>query len=209
MADITDVYAWMSPDGKNVNLVMDVSPGDDGTHAFGPQFQYVFHVTSTPGYGMPGTTRNVLCTFASKSSGQCWILDSSGTTIDYLSGDPSQASGIFSLSDKMHLFAGRRSDPFFFNLGGFKTAVATVEGAAGGLTFNTAGCPVIDAATAGTLRTQLTTAPASMVGPCPAGQADCFKNFNVMAIILQINKGELNVGSNTLLSVWGSTNMTP
>lgn len=206
MADITDVYAWMSSDGSKVNLAMDVSPADDGSHHFGPSTLYVFHVTSRPGFGMAGSTQNVVCKFASDTSAQCWVVNGS-TVVDYVSGDPSATVGVSNPTGKMKMFAGRRSDPFFFNLGGFKTTVATVEAAAAGITFNPAGCPVIDATTANTLRTQLVTPPATQVGPCPAAQADCFANFNVMSIVLQIDKTELNGGTNTLLSVWGSTNM--
>ena len=206
MADITDVYAWMSTDGSKVNLVMDVSPADDGTHHFGPSTLYVFHVTSRPGFLMSGTTQNVICKFASDTSVECWVANGS-TTVDYVTGDPSVATGLANASGKIKMFAGRRSDPFFFNLGGFKTAVMTVEGAAAGITFNPAGCPVIDAATANVLRTQLVTPPAAQVGPCMAAQGDCFATFNVNSIVMQIDKTDLNVGSNTLLSVWGSTNM--
>ena len=39
MADITDVYSWMT--GANLNLVMDVSPFDDGVRRFDPSVLYV------------------------------------------------------------------------------------------------------------------------------------------------------------------------
>jgi hypothetical protein len=155
---------------------------------------------------MPGTTQNVICKFASDTSVQCWIVNGS-TTVDYVTGNPSATAGVANSTGKMRVFAGRRSDPFFFNLGGFKSAVAAVEGAASGITFNPAGCPVIDVGTATQLRGLLTTAPATQVGPCAASQADCFARFNVMAIVLQVDKTELNASTNTVLSVWGSTNM--
>ncbi len=208
MADITDVYAWMSTDGSKVNLIMDVSAADDGTHHFGPSTLYVFHVMSTPGLAMAGTSQEVICKFASDTSGACWLVNGANT-VDYVSGDPSATAGIANASGKMKLFAGRRSDPFFFNLGGFKTAVGAVEqaAAAGGLTFDVAGCPQIDAATAHQLGTLLATPPAQMVGPCVANQLDCFANFNVMSVVLQIDKTELNLNSQSLLAVWGSTNV--
>ena len=68
MADITDVYSWMT--GSNLNLVMDVSPSDDGTRSFGPAVQYVFHVTSKAGLGVGasgGTETQVILRFASSS----------------------------------------------------------------------------------------------------------------------------------------------
>lgn len=211
MADITDVYAWMSSDGSKVNLVMDVSPAEDGTHAFGPSVQYVFHVTSTAAYGTSGTEQDVICTFASNTSVQCWIAKGSpATTVDYVTGDPSATAGIANASGKMKVFAGKRSDPFFFNLAGFKTVVGLVE-AAGQPQTNAAGCPLLPAATAAALRQTLQATQGSAVGPCPENQADCFANFNVMSIVLQIDKTELNLMTgqtlNTILSVWGSTHM--
>src|SRR5262249_23849384 len=123
MADINDVYAWMSTDGTKINLAMTVSPAEDGTHHFGPSVQYVFHVTSHPGatnmmaFGKPGTETNVICTFASDTSAQCWVVGTS--TKDYITGDPSSTTGLTNKCGSMKLFAGKRSDPFFFDLSGF------------------------------------------------------------------------------------------
>lgn len=215
MADIADVYTWMTSDAAKVNLAMTVSPADMGTNAFGPSVQYVWHATSHPGasngvaFGAAGTESRVICTFASNTSAECWVVQ--GTTVkEYVHGDPSTA--MTSTDGKMKVFAGRRSDPFFFNLGGFLTAQFTVEHA-GMLMHDLAGCPTIDPGTAATLRSQLSTAPAAMVGPCAAGEIDCFKNFNVMAIVVQVDKSLLlqSTGSTTdhLLSVWGSTHAKP
>ncbi|MEO6775138.1 MAG: DUF4331 family protein [Kofleriaceae bacterium] len=208
MADITDVYAWMTPDGAKVNLVMDVSPDDAGTNTFGPSVQYVWHVTSHPGatnavaFFAPGTELNVMCTFASNTSAQCWLTKGS-TVVDYVKGDPSTA--MTSADGHMKVFAGRRSDPFFFNEAGFLTARATVESVAGSLMFDNAKCPKVSAGQAALLRTQLVTPPATMVGPCQMGHADCFDTANVMAIVVQVDKASLAQGSDHLLAVWGST----
>src|SRR5262249_47839767 len=89
MADITDLYAWMT--GTNLNLVMDVSPLDDGTRRFGPSVLYVFHVTSKSGLGVGnagGTETKVICRFASNTSVQCWVTNADRTiTKDYVTGD--------------------------------------------------------------------------------------------------------------------------
>ena len=118
-----------------------------------------------------------------------------------------------SADGKMKVFAGRRSDPFFFNFAGFLTAQATVEmaeAAAGGtLPSDAAGCPTINAATAGVLRTQLSTTSTTGAGPCPANQADCFATLNVMAIVVQIDKTLMLQNTDHLLSVWGSTHAKP
>jgi len=220
MADIGDVYAWMSSDGSKVNLAMTVSPADDGSLHFGPSVQYVFHVVDYPGatnadaFAAQGTERKVICTFASDTSAQCWVANGS-TVLDYVTGNPSATTGITSSSGKVKLFAGRRADPFFFNLGGFKTAVGAVEtncgtGACpGALHTNAAGCPdqIPATPTAATLRAALTNPPATAVGPCAMGQIDCFATFNVQAIVLQVDKSLLLASGHHLLSVWGSTHM--
>ena len=226
MADINDVYAWTTSDGAKVNLVMTVSPADDGTHNFSPTFQYVFHVNSYPGmdnvsaFGMSPTETKVICTFASNTSVQCWVV---GTDIkDYVTGDPSNTAGVTSKSGNVKVFAGRRSDPFFFNLAGFLTAQKAIETACGAGTPGTcpgalakdaAGCPnalpnTVVATVAGYLSTtQDGVTPPSTLGPCPANQKDCFANFNVMAIVVQVDKSLLEDSANHLLGVWGSTHM--
>src|SRR5262245_17828538 len=89
MADIADVYTWMT--GANLHLVMDVSPRDDDTNAFGPSVSYVFHVTSKDRVNVPqpgGTETQVICRFETNTSVQCWVV-SAGVTKDYVTGDPS------------------------------------------------------------------------------------------------------------------------
>jgi len=217
MADITDVYAWMSTDGSKVNLIMDVSPGDPGTGSGARHFdntvQYVWHVNSVDMFGSTTPTETkVICTFASDTSIQCWVGNK-----DYVTGDPTSTSGLTSADGKIRVFAGRRSDPFFFNLNGFKDAVKLVETvAAGGLggigSSSPQMCPHLTAQQAGGVRATLQEGSAGSATtnfPCPAGQQDCFKLFDVRAIVLQVDKSLLNSGSNTLLKVWGSTHAAP
>jgi hypothetical protein len=82
-----------------------------------------------------------------------------------------------------------------------------------GLPKNAQGCPILTTAPmggqAGTLQAMLTTPRTPGQGGCPAGQIDCFANFNVNAIVLQVDKSLLNSGTQTLTSVWGSTHATP
>lgn len=219
MADITDVYAWMDPSKTNVNLVMDVSPGDPGggARSFGPSIIYVFHVTSFQAYGAAlgaaGTETKVICKFDSDTSGACWV-----GTKDYVTGDPSNTAGVTSASGKVKLFAGRRSDPFFFNFNGFKDAQAFVIAneptliSAG--TPDAAGCPTNATALAGAAASaraklsegaQLAAGHAPCNGSDTGAQADCFLPLDVHSIVLQIDKSLLNAGTNTVIGVWGST----
>ncbi len=195
LADITDVYSWMT--GSNLNLVMDVSPQDDGTRSFGPAVTYVFHLTSKPGLGVQevgGPETRVILRFESNTSVQCWVTDATGTTMkDYVTGDPSNTTGLTSSLGKVKVFAGRRSDPFFFNQSGFDAAVATLKTTV--LTPDPSGCPMgINDSAALALRNSLST-----------GGPDAFLTKNVMAIVVQIDKSLVNDGTNTTVAVWGST----
>ena len=161
MGDINDVYAWMSADGSKVNLVMTVSPADPGGRSFGPGVQYAFHVTSKVGVaedvvGKPasGVTTNVICTFPAPATAQCWV-SGAAVTKDYVSGDASNTAGTTSSSGKLRLFAGRRSDPFFFNLQGFRAAAAQLNNFRGSVATNGASCPAITTGNAGTVRTTM------------------------------------------------------
>ncbi len=197
MADITDVYAWMS--GSRLNLVMDVSPHDDGMHAFGPAVLYAFHLTSKPRLGLAepgGTETQVICRFDSSTSAQCWVV-SGGAAKDYVIGDPSNAAGVTSATGKVKVFAGRRSDPAFFNLSGFNMAMAGFAPQLAAPNINdAAGCPSgIVEGNFVALRTQLGTPPGS----------DDFAASNVMAIVVQVDPALVNTGNNTVVAVWGST----
>jgi hypothetical protein len=228
MADITDVYAWNDSTATKVNLIMDVSPADptgtgSAARPFGPSILYVFHVTSVAAFGPPpltGTTTNVICKFATDTSAECWVGDKG-----YIKGDPSAAGGITSPDGKIKFFAGRRSDPFFFNFNGLKDTIAQVNlaqmGAAGSSLTNLDspgsaamkdGCPeLLPAANGSALRGLLMEGAQGSNGHFPCNDpnntsADCFINFDVKSIVLQIDKSLLNAGANTVLSVWASTN---
>ena len=210
MADLNDVYAWNTTDATSVNLAMTVSPRDDGTRTFGPNVLYAFHVTSRPGFGMAGVESKVICKFANNTNGECWVVDPANKVIDYVKGDFSGATGRVSASDKLRVFAGQRSDPFFFNFGGFVRAVGAAETTCGGacpgtVPVDAAGCLQTDAATAGGLRTLIGTAPPADIAICKMGEIDCFATKNVMAIVIQVDKSELLSGMDKVVSVWAST----
>lgn len=216
MADITDIYAWMSTDGSKVNLIMDVSPFDPGTGSGARHFdntvQYVWHVNSVADFSSTTPTETkVICTFASDTSIQCWVGDK-----DYVTGDPSSTSGLTSADGKLRVFAGRRSDPFFFNLNGFDDAVKLVKAVeAGGLggigSSSPEMCPHLSAQQAGGVRATLQegSAGSNTNFPCSGSDMDCFKRFDVRAIVVQVDKSLLNSNGNTLVKVWGSTHAAP
>ena len=188
-ADITDVYTWM--DGANAVFVLNVSPAAATTAKFSDKVQYVLHTSSGK---FPAATSNVdiIATFDTAQKIQLWV----GTR--YLTGDASQSAGLASTDGKVKVFAGPRSDPFFFNLLGFRHTVSTVKGAAPSLSFDEAGCPALDGPTSAALVSQLKTAP-------DGGTADdFFKTLNVLSIVVSVDKSLVNAGG-TDIAVSGST----
>lgn len=197
-ADITDVYAWMSDDAENVNLVMNVAPFASGEAAFSDAVTYAFHVNSATGYGADQTETLVICQFYAADGSECWVGD------EYVEGDPGDSAGITSDSGALRVFAGMRNDPFFMEFTGFTATVDTVVSVAGDLTFDAAGCPAVDEATSNALVTQLQSgAPVEGQEELPAA-SDTFAGSNVLSIVLQIDKDLLTAGG-PILGVWGST----
>jgi uncharacterized protein DUF4331 len=191
--DINDVFAWTSSDGTKLNLAMTVFPAATTAAKFSNVAQYVFHTTSSPGYGMAATaTEDILCTFDTAQKISCW---GGG---EYVTGDASGTAGIASSSGKLRVFAGLRDDPFFFNLDGFKETAHLVHGAAGSLTFDPAGCPALDQATSSALVTQLMSKPG---GGAPQ---DFFAGLNALAIVVQIDRALVTRGGTTV-GVYAST----
>jgi hypothetical protein len=227
MADLNDVYAWMTTDAAKVNLALTVSPFDNLVPAaaarhFGPTVLYAFHITSRPGFGMPGM--EIICKFVDDTHGECWVTDPTNKVIDYVTGDLSGPNGRVSDSGKFRVFAGKRSDPFFFNAGGTRKAVtaavttcATLSGGTaicppgspGGTFQDAAGCfKAVNGATANVLREDIKdqlTADDPETACDDTADIDCFAEANVMAIVVQIDKDELVQGTDKQLSVWAST----
>src|SRR6266851_7593742 len=72
-ADITDVFAWMSPDAQRVFLVMDLVRNATTASRFSDSVQYVFHTTSRPSFGAsPSPEVAIICTFNQAQMIQCW-----------------------------------------------------------------------------------------------------------------------------------------
>jgi hypothetical protein len=198
-SDINDVYAWMSSDAQDLNLVMTVQPfaADGATVSAGTQ--YVFHVTSQAMFGAATVEETlVICELASATSAQCWVGDDV-----YLSGDPSAEAGVTDAESRARLFVGQRNDPFFFNLDGFQATVDIVKGAAGSLTFDEAGCPALDAPTSTALVNQL-----QNDDPPDAEVSDDFAGANIVAIVLTLDKTLVTRGG-PILGVWASTHDKP
>jgi len=195
-ADINDVYTWM--DGNNVILAMTVFPFADATAKFSDKVQYVFHTTSGAAFGEKKNPTNVICTFNAAQVASCWV-----GTADYVTGDASAAAGIASKTGKTKVFAGRRADPFFFNLTGFNDAAKFVAENGGTLPPDTSGCPTVNDGTSKTVTDFLKEVTTdTMPG---RASADDFAAASGLAIVVSVDKTLLTTGGSAV-SVWASTN---
>lgn len=199
-ADINDVYAFLPPaelaagGATHVIFAMTVFPAAPADAKFSDTVQYVLHAQSGAGYPTTTSDYNIICQFdtGTPQKASCW-----GGTDEYVTGDASQAGGITSADGKFKVFAGLRADPFFFNIDGFKDAVATVQGVAPFLTFNDAGCPAVDGANSNTLVQKLSHTDGGAA-------VDHFAKLNGLGIVVQIDKTLVTKGG-PVLSAWGST----
>ncbi len=192
-ADITDVFAWMSPDGSKVDLIMDWFPNAPPTSKLAANVLFVFHVNSKASFAASTATETqVICGFDASENLSCWV-----GTADYVTG--AKSTTLTSSSGKVKAFAGIKDDPFFINGAGVGGAIMTVQGAKAALQFDAAGCPTVDAATSMALVTQLRT------GAGGAAPSNVFAGQKIQTIVLEIDKSLLTSGG-PILGVWGSTN---
>jgi hypothetical protein len=203
--DITDLYAWMSPDAAHLYLVMDVYPlADKANSRFSNVAKYAFHLHSAAQYG--GTVKgmeDLICTFDVSQHISCWLVDKfhSDAVLDYVHGDASQPSGLLSTDGRMKVFSGPRDDPFFFNLQGFKDAATFVAVNKGSLMFDMYGCPKLDKATSG-----LAISVLSHTNNGTAPPADFFQGKNVLSIVVSVDKTLVSDANDPIVGVWASTN---
>lgn len=201
-ADIASLYAWMSPDGSRVELVLTVDSGAGTTATFPTDVDYAFHVRSQASYGASAfTDRDVICRFDAAQRIQCWAGDPAQAS--YVTGDASATAGVTSSDGRLRVFAGRRAEAFFHDAGGLGDFVGACLAAAPGFTFDAQGCPSVDGATAGFISHLL---QSTTVGTEPAVNA--YANSNVLAIVVSVDRTLLNVGG-PILGVHASTHQIP
>lgn len=188
-ADIHNVYAWMTRDGRQVNLVMTLSPFDQGAELGGDTL-YVFHVaTHEQAASAELSSTRIICRFRSKTDIECWI------GARYVRGNPITGFN----NGEVQIFAGRRNDPFFHDLDGFENAAPRMVLARQAPPSAT-GCRLVTPAAAIAVLADLTDPPAT----------DRYADENVLALVLQLRKSLLGVNSNAkVISVWASTHAKP
>jgi hypothetical protein len=194
-ADIGDVYAWTAPDGRHLNLVMDIVG-----HEFSDKLEYAFHVDSGRAFGKTTATVVISCRFRAADAVECLAGDSAQApiVIDIARGDPRDSIGIQSLYDHFRVFAGLRDDPFFNNVRGTRAAYQTAQAALkAGASVDGAGCPNFDRATS---RAILDEWKHTDGGP----PKNFLAGWLTSAIVISIDLKLVNKGGK-MLAVWGTT----
>jgi len=191
-ADIGDIFAWTSADGRRLNLIMDIV-----AHQFSDRLQYVFHVDSGKKFGKTTTTTLIVCRFDAAAAVECWLGDA-----DYVRGDASHASGLEGKNKRFQVFAGLRDDPFFNNVKGTREMYGVAGSALQhGTRLDGAGCPQFDEATSHSI---LDTWRHTTGGPA--------KNFlagwESSSLVLSIDLDIVNKGGD-LLAVWAAVHKAP
>lgn len=187
-ADIGDLYAWTSPDGRRLNLVLDIVGGK-----FSDQLQYVFHVDSGKQLGKTSATTSILCRFDSANAIECWA-----GSADHVRGAADKPAGVEGTHRRFRVFAGLRDDPFFNNVKGTRHAYEAVAGAlAHGARRDAAGCPVLDEATS---REVLDRWRHTAGGPA----TNFLTGWTSAALVVSVDLDVVNRGGK-LLGVWAGT----
>ncbi len=191
-ADIGDIFAWTSSDGKRLNLVMDIV-----AHQFSDRLQYVFHVDSGKNFGKTTATTLIVCRFDAASVAECWVGNA-----DYVHGDASSTSGIEGKNRRFRLFAGLRDDPFFNNVKGTREMYGVAGSALKqGTPVDRAGCPEFDEATSH-----------SILDTWRHTGGEAAQNFlagwKSSSIVISIDLDVLRKGGD-LLAVWGAVHKLP
>ncbi len=194
--DLTDVFIFPSPSNPaNVVLVMTVNPlipqGQAAGVFFDPTVLYQFKIDNT---GDAVEDLVIQAKFGPQAANQ--IMSISGPTAPLVTGTssrllPNAASGninqAFSPSPGVQVFAGARSDPFFFDLERFFMILP-------------------DRATPITGQPDPTPNTPKATSWRPPGQAkDFLAGFNLLAIVVEVPKAQLIGNPNGQISLWCTT----
>ena len=191
-ADIGDIFAWTSSDGKRLNLAMDIV-----AHQFSDHLEYVFHVDSGKRFGTTTATTLIVCRFDVGGVPECWVGDA-----DYVHGGAGDASGIEGKNRRFRLFAGLRDDPFFNNVKGTR-AMYGMAGSAlkGGTPVDSSRCPQFDETTSHGIL--------DMWRHTDGGPASNFlAGWKSSSLVISVDLDLVTVGGD-LLAVWGAVHKVP
>ena len=186
-SDIGDLYAWMSPDGRRLNLVMTIVGKKFSDHV-----RYAFHVDSGHALGKTTATTRIECDFNVAIAPECRLGD------DRARGDASVEAGVNSEQRRFRVFAGLRDDPFFNNVRGTRAALnAAAAAMQAGAPHDAAGCPRFDAATTAKILDEWRHTDGH------AG-SNLLQGWQTAALVIEVDVSAVNRGG-PLLGVWATT----
>jgi len=193
-ADIVDLYSWMDPTGKNVFFILTVNPDATNISVFDPNVLYVIHTSARSGLNdaAPAADIPIICQVKSTARSECWV----GKTT-YAKGGIERTNT--SADQKLSFYAGRRNDPYFgydTTTNGLGGMVASIKTTVTGKARSANGCYQFAAGEVTSARTALTGGTV----------VDSYRNRNVLAIMLSVDKNLLLAQGKTNLAVWATTN---
>lgn len=187
-ADIGDIYAWTAPDGRRLNVIMDIV-----SHSFSDRIQYVFHIDSGKHFGVTTATTLIVCQFRAAN-----MVDCRAGEADDAHGSAGTPEGIEGRNHRFRVFAGLRDDPFFNNVTGTRAAYQVAQAALGNAgRVDAAGCPNFDQATS---RTILDEWRHTEGGPAK----NLLAGWTTSALVISIDLDVVSKGGK-LLAIWGTT----
>ena len=187
-ADIGDLYAWTSPDGERLNLVMTVVG-----HSFSSELNYTFHVDSGARFGQTTASTAIVCRFPAARKAECEVGD-----VDRARGDAGKPAGIAGRNGRFRVFAGLRDDPFFNNVKGASDAYqVAAAGLKRGDAVDAAKCPAFDQATSKTLLDKWRHTEG---GPAQ----DFLHGWTPASLVVSVDLDAID-GGGRMLAVWGTT----
>ena len=187
-ADIGDVFTWMAPDGRHLNVVMTIVG-----HSFSDKIAYTFHIDSGRRFGRTSASIAMTCRFSSASAADCRLGNG-----DRVEGDASKPDGLASPHSTFRVFAGLRDDPFFNNVRGTRAMYnLAIKALAGTARYDAARCPVFSGAqTAGILEAWRHTDG----GP----PTNFLRGWTPASIVASIDVAAVTKGG-PLVAVWATT----
>jgi len=187
-ADIGDLYAWMSPDRRKLNLVLTIVG-----KRFSDHVRYTFRIDSGHAAGETSASSTIECDFNSAVAPEC-RLDQR----DRARGDASGERGVAGERGLFRVFAGLRDDPFFNNVRGTRAALNVAATAMkGGVPKDGAGCPRFDAATSARILDEWRHTEG-------APGLNFLAGWNTAALVAEVDIGAVDRGG-PLLGVWATT----
>ncbi len=189
-SDIGDLYAWISPDGKRLNLAMTIVGA-----RFSDQLDYVFHIDSGAESARTSETVSIACRFEPAGIAECQAGNA-----DRVRGDADTPTGLAGANGRLRVFAGLRDDPFFNNVKGTRSAYeAAAEALRRGATVDIAGCPKLDDAAVRDILDRW-----RHTGGRPA--TNFLAGWKTAALIVSIDVDAVDRGGNQL-AIWAATHM--